>query len=69
MHTQLQIKGVTDNFFSYFSNKYVVGTHQKCLSKALKLSTYNMFSWEIRKNTDYVLVKKKKKKKKKKGLI
>ena len=40
--------------FSYFSMKtYIVGTHWKCLSEVLLVSTHNMFLWRNRK-TYYV---------------
>ena len=29
---------------------YVVGTHLKCLSEMLLMSTHTMFLWKIRKN-------------------
>ena len=33
-------------YFSYFSMKiYVVGTHSKCLEKALLMCTHYMFPW------------------------
>ena len=44
-------RGFSALYFSYFSMKtYVVGTHEKCLSEALLMSTHNVYlHGEIRK--------------------